>query len=386
VARAFVAVAVAFTLTCLLFVALNLGVAAWLAYRESRGTEVLEDFVVRSLEHAYPDLSPEDRAEILRHARTTFVFEAIAQPREEPMTSRFVNVDPAGFRHGADQGPWPPSRERFNVFLFGGSTTFGYGLRDEDTVGSRLQAALGTVEGKKVAVYNFGRGGAYSTQERLLFERLLTLGYWPDLAIFLDGLNDFAFITEPPQVAQAVTQAVEDDIESPILAVLRGLPLLRLFSDFRRIHEPIVSGPGPREAQRDPSVYERVIRRYIANQAAIAAIGRVYGVATVFVWQPVPTYHYDLRHHLAPRDFAKGMLVGEGYRRMRRHLAAHPLDESFVWCADVQAGFREPLYVDRVHYAPRLAQLVTDCIASGLRASRLAPESSSPSGPDRPPG
>jgi len=42
-----------------------------------------------------------------------------------------------------------------------------------------------------VVVYNFGRAGYYSTQERILFEYFVAKGVKPDVAIFLDGLNDF---------------------------------------------------------------------------------------------------------------------------------------------------------------------------------------------------
>ena len=43
-ARAFVALSVAFTLTCLLFALLNVAVAAWFAYREARPAPVFESF------------------------------------------------------------------------------------------------------------------------------------------------------------------------------------------------------------------------------------------------------------------------------------------------------------------------------------------------------
>ena len=38
-----------------------------------------------------------------------------------------------------------------------------------------------------MCVYNFGCGRYYSTQERVLFEQLVSSGAVPDLAVFLDG-------------------------------------------------------------------------------------------------------------------------------------------------------------------------------------------------------
>lgn len=72
------------------------------------------------------------------------------------------------------------------VFLLGGSTTFGHGVGDDDTIAAHLQKQLGD----DYAVFNFGTGAYDQTREidRLLYQ--LRQGYRPDVVIFLDGLND----------------------------------------------------------------------------------------------------------------------------------------------------------------------------------------------------
>ena len=70
---------------------------------------------------------------------------------------KYINVDENGFRMTKNQGPWLPSPKYFNVFLFGGSTTFGYGIPDHQTIASYLQEFLSIVPlGKEARVYNFG--------------------------------------------------------------------------------------------------------------------------------------------------------------------------------------------------------------------------------------
>ena len=93
---------------------------------------------------------------------------------------------------------WPPQSKNFNIFLFGGSTTFGYGVSDNQTIASYLQEYLTKNTDSNICVYNFGRGYYYLTQERILYEQLLTSGFVPDLAIFIDGLNDLAFNNNEP--------------------------------------------------------------------------------------------------------------------------------------------------------------------------------------------
>ena len=45
-----------------------------------------------------------------------YVYAPWVQHREGPMRGRWVNVDPAGFRLSARQGPWPPAADELTVF------------------------------------------------------------------------------------------------------------------------------------------------------------------------------------------------------------------------------------------------------------------------------
>src|SRR5262245_8215726 len=126
----------------------------------------------------YPDYDASDIAEIWQGCMTPLVYEPFVDFKERPRSGKWVNVSEQGFRIVEDQGPWPPDPDRFNVFVFGGSTSFGYGVADRDTWPSRLQALLAKrVEG--ACVYNFAQGYYYSSQERALFERLLLSGHVP---------------------------------------------------------------------------------------------------------------------------------------------------------------------------------------------------------------
>ena len=100
--------------------------------------------------------------------------------RERPFRGRFVNVDPAGFRFSKDQAPWPPRPQAINVFIFGGSTTFGVGLPDDQTIASYLQElAIADHPARPVAVYNFAVPAYFSSQELILFQQLLNAGFVP---------------------------------------------------------------------------------------------------------------------------------------------------------------------------------------------------------------
>ncbi|MCP5039438.1 MAG: SGNH/GDSL hydrolase family protein, partial [bacterium] len=351
---------------------LNLVAAAHLAVFPPDQAAPIPEYVEQALARVYDDWSPEDLATLVDESSHGFVPEVLAQFRERPFAGRFVNTGTNGFRLGANQGPWPPDEANFNVFFFGGSTALGYGVADEQTVASHLQTALGELDLVPAPrVYNFARGSFYSTQERLLFDRLVTLGETPDLAIFFDGLNDFFFREDPPPLTLETTRRVTRQLEQPWLTALRQLPVLRWFGERRALRQFGDGRPKktPSDPQADRRAADRVIERYEHNKTIVEAIAASRGIAVAFVWQPVPTYSYDLQYHVYDDHFGRHELSRVGYPRMREQREVH--GANFLWCADLQREARELLYVDLVHYSPRFSAQIARCIAERLADSHL---------------
>lgn len=324
----------------------------------------------------FPTLSAEDLAAL---ALETWVlrgyrYEPWVQFREGPYRGRFVNVTEHGFRTDRAGDPWPPDATAQNVFLFGGSTAFGYGLPDDEAPAQHLERYLSRAAPGPVRVYNFAAGYYFSTQERVLFEQLLTRGVRPALAVFLDGLNDFYNVSGEPEFTPRVQGlwAIGRDAAAPGLAgVLWDLPLGRAARLVReRLSDPGGGrAPVPRapSAASAPALVERAIARFRDNQRIIEVVGAAYGVPVVVAWQPVPTWGYDLAYHaFAPRDFGPHERSRLGYPRMATLYRGGALGPSLLWCADLQRGLREPLYLDTVHYTPRMSRRVARCLAKGI--------------------
>lgn len=73
-----------------------------------------------------------------------------------------------------------------NLFLYGGSTTFGYNVTDNQTIAQYLQGFFNN----DVCVFNHGRAYYYSKQENNLLINHLENGLKINYAIFLDGINE----------------------------------------------------------------------------------------------------------------------------------------------------------------------------------------------------
>ena len=130
--------------------------------------------------------------------------------------------------------------------------------------------------------------------------------------------------------------------------------------------------PPERAAFDDAGVTEAVIARYLANKRVIEGMAAAVRVEPVFVWQPIPVYKYDLAYHVHRGDFGGHEYARFGYPRMAERLRAQPAGDDFVWCADIQENAKELLYVDQVHYSPRMSAMLAECIFRGLRRPERA--------------
>lgn len=334
----------------------------------------------KSLHKIYPGLSEEEIKILLGETRSRpYVYEPFTTFKERPYNGRYVNVDKNGFRNSRNQGVWPPAFENFNVFVFGGSTLFGYGVSDEQTTASYLQEFLeGRGLRKNVRVYNFGRGYYYSTQEFILFARLASSGFIPDMAIFIDGLNEFIFYNDEPYHSDILRDFIDANINEnflrnyPFSYFLYKIPLIGYIK--RKLDVILAKGNttqkigslGDDQYRYEP-IIRKVIDRYIQNKKCVEAIAQAYGIQPIFVWQPMPLYQYDLKYHLYYYKIEQHIYAKYGYPRMAEFVKKESLGKNFLWLADMQEELKEPLYVDTHHYSAEMHKRFARAICNLLQ-------------------
>lgn len=79
-----------------------------------------------------------------------------------------------------------PIKCNYNIYLYGGSTTFGYNVTDNQTIAHYLQELIPN----NYCVYNHGRAYYYSKQENNLLINHIEEGKKINFAFFLDGINE----------------------------------------------------------------------------------------------------------------------------------------------------------------------------------------------------
>lgn len=276
---------------------------------------------------AYPDLSPKEVDELLGHTwgHRDLVFSPFVAFKERKYTSRFLNVNEFGMRRTADGLPWPPGPGP-TIFVFGGSTTFGYGVADHHTIPFQLCKLT------DCCVYNLGCAYYYSSQERALFQKLLARGIIPDRAIFIDGLNEFRGGAEDePEFTDRFSQLLGNQ---PVCRVLDKVPQWR-----------------------------RAVELYLRNKRLIEAAAREFGVKLTFVWQPIRAFRFDRSQDLfVGVNFVQRNGAEDGYAHMEQLRRDGRLGANFLWLAEAHNQVKWP-YIDNVHYSPAMCASLAELIA-----------------------
>lgn len=283
-----------------------------------------------------------------------------------PRAGRFVNVTPDGDRWGS-RLPIPTGAKL--AHFYGGSTTFGMGVVDAETIPARFE--LASIErGLPMRTRNFAVNFHQSSQARILFQQHLIKGMRPDLAVFVEGLNDFVFCgpEDDTFLSPALAQA---DGRAPPLAqfVAQRSNIVQLAIRFA---DPPVPRPG-RECQSDADI-AAVVAQMDNSRRMTAAIAAAYGVKVLFVLQPIPGYAYDNSRRPVPISDVSAAIHTGSARGYPFILAAR--DSGKFYAQDSLWLERESIdanmYVDYVHYSPAFADHLAKKIADAA-ASRFKP-------------
>jgi hypothetical protein len=142
---------------------------------------------------AYTSMTPEEVNGFLDEQEAMgsigFQHEPWVQFRNPEFHGLYLNTDVRGFRQTKD--PESSAGVPIKIFVFGGSTTFGYGVADNYTIPSFMQTMLERqYPDSPILVKNYGQGFYYSTQEMLLLISLIKEENIPHFAVFIDGAND----------------------------------------------------------------------------------------------------------------------------------------------------------------------------------------------------
>ena len=318
-----------------------------------------------------------------------FVYQSWVQFAEPPFSGWRVSVDLDERRlpirrtiNYDDDGSGPDRVVR--IFIFGGSTTFGYHVSDEHTWPSFLSRILNGrahSEGQsfRIEVFNYGRGYYGPSQETVLLADLLKQGHRPSLAIFMDGVNWGSMKDEPqfkPQMARAfiASQHGRDIPVADLFAEFRWIPMVRLAWSTNKWLDSRLADAGDAEGVLSGYDWEKrveVSMNQFQQSGRIAqAICELYGCRTLFFLQPNPLYRYNLelyRREL-PETFSSALpgtaALYEALRQSQEYVDLSDLFEAW--------GVNRKAIVDDLHYSPGFNEFLAERVAGYIEFDSLA--------------
>jgi hypothetical protein len=196
----------------------------------------------------------------------------------------YIHVDEHGRRLTTNGNNGVCQEGQYRIFLFGGSTMWGFGVRDKDTIPSFIQAQL-----PDVCVLNYGELGYTSTQALIRLQHELSVGNVPNMVIFYDGVNDTSTANRYSiPGGHFFYEVIEPVVKSkpnynPLLMLIRDSNLYDLIAG-----EPPFPGP-PNLATPpfDKAFLDDVTGIYLANVRNANLLADSYGFAFFAFIQPV---------------------------------------------------------------------------------------------------
>jgi hypothetical protein len=236
----------------------------------------------------------------------------------ERFKGKYINVHADGLRHTWHNGITSASstgERMFRVFMFGGSTMFGWAASDNYTIPSALVKALAQRGIDGVEITNFGQPGYVSTQEMILLLMQLKERNVPDLVIFYDGCNDtfsafqngkagitenegnrareFNFLnTHLPEARRQLYGFTAKTFVSHLAIVRMTIFCLRKLVPGISLEDSDVDDGGVWTWQRfahgagPKQLPQSTVQTYLDNVQLIAEVGGRMGFSSMFYWQP----------------------------------------------------------------------------------------------------
>jgi hypothetical protein len=211
--------------------------------------------------------------------------------RRAPFKGKYINVDENGMRRTVNPDCSPAARQ---IWMFGGSSLWGMGSPDDQTIPSVLSREYARSSGP-VCVTNFGEAAWVSTQNVIQLEIALKhASRPPDFVLFYDGPADIAEVDQYGNADVHISfERTRQLLEAgqnrrSQLAYLKETGTYRLIAT---VMEKVAamktrSAPTRHPARNLDSLAKITVENYRANMKVLESLSAEYGFQYISFWSP----------------------------------------------------------------------------------------------------
>jgi lysophospholipase L1-like esterase len=293
--------------------------------------------------------------------------------RRRPFAGEYINVDERGMRRTWQAPRADGLRAPLKIWVLGGSTVWGAGARDDQTIPSWLAKVLAErAPGVPVEVRNYGESGYVSTQELLTLEREIQRGEVPDLTVSYHGIND-VFASFQNGVAGSPQNEFNRRIDFENFGVSALLRIAKASAALRPVMWRVSGGAWDAQySQRTPEMRRQLAREtvsiYARNVAILEALAQRFGFAALFYWQPViftkPNLSEGERWIHDQQEYIREFF-GIGYE-IARSSPELTSDPRFHDIAGIFGEEARPFYIDCCHTNEAANEIIARRIAEDV--------------------
>jgi hypothetical protein len=310
-------------------------------------------------------------------------WEPYAYFRPKPMHGLTITIGDDGLRktwQPTPPAPGGPDPRPFKILMLGGSSLWGFGARDDETIPSLLARDLARRKWA-VQVRNLAEIGYVNTQEVVALIRELQAGYRPDIVIFYDGVNDTTSALLEREAGLTTNESNRrrefNLLQSPsrLAGALLG-NLIKESGSYRfaqSVRNRLSRGDGESGRALDAATRDRLARevvgRFQTNSEIVKVLGREFEFLPLFYWQPV----IFTKTSMVPferEEAARYAWTEPMFRDVLWEARASPSDLDFHDLSGIFDDSRELVFIDYCHTTEsanaRIAMAMAENVAALL--------------------
>ncbi len=318
-------------------------------------TELEKRKIPEFLKIVYGKDNVEDYKIVLQEQTTTFIYKEFVEFSEKKRSGKFTIVSQMGNRCNYNEQSKCnlPIGGKNEIWIFGGSTTFGYGVKNNETISAHLQNLLNN----EFNVVNFGTGYYYSTQERILLNNLLTKLNSPYAVVFIDGLNEFYKDYNYHETAYTklikhkMNKSSTDDLVDYLNERFNRLNIVRLLRE--KFFNNKKNNLTKTKNGLDKNELNDMVNILLNNQKIIKAISDEYKFKLVHILQPVPIFNDSYDTSNLPDEYKKNIKKNIKLQKLKEGYDIYLSKNSKTAINLSNFKIKESMYIDRVHYSSK---------------------------------
>jgi hypothetical protein len=280
---------------------------------------------------------------------------------EQKRNYEFVSIGEYGNRCNKNkiQNCQIPKGGKNEIWIFGGSTVFGYGLKNDETIAAHLENYT-----KNKNVINFGQGHYHSTQSRILFQNLLVFFPPPETVIFLDGFNDFKINqinNYQFPIQTSLTKNFEDIINKKEISISKKLKnwfkkrynrlnIVRLYKE--RTESKTIKQSNEILVKNIDEAYNSLVYRLMTNFKINKSIGEKFDINIINILEPISLSKQNYSSSNIPKKYLDNFdKKFYHYKNIYKIIQTNDELLSFVDINMINLNIKESMFVDLTHYS-----------------------------------